>query len=245
LSKLIGWMDRTFYRAYPHKNWDDAIFRERVLRVLRREHTLLDLGAGAGIVEQMNFKGMAVKVCGLDPDRRVISQNLFLDEAMIGLGETIPYAATTFDVVIADNVLEHLPNPELVFREVFRVLKPGGSFLFKTPNLYHYVPALAQITPLGFHRFINRHRGRDLNDTFPTLYRANSPGRIRSLSSLCGFETNAIELIEGRPEYMRLTVLTYLAGYVYERVVNLVPWMDRFRILMIGNLRKPAAEMPE
>jgi len=33
----------------------------------------LDLGAGAGIVSQMNFKGIASRVCGIDPDERVLS----------------------------------------------------------------------------------------------------------------------------------------------------------------------------
>ncbi|MEI2780661.1 MAG: hypothetical protein V9H25_05130 [Candidatus Competibacter sp.] len=43
-----------------------------------------------------------------------------------------------------------------VFREVARVLKRGGVFLFKTPNKTHYMPTIARLTPHRFHQFVNR-----------------------------------------------------------------------------------------
>ena len=147
-------LDRALYPSYA-RNWDDQLFRERILQRLTPTAVILDLGAGAGIVQQMNFRGLAARVCGVDLDPRVID-NPMLDEGKIADAGGIPYPDATFDLVFADNVLEHLPDPLAVFRDIARVLKPGGVFLFKTPNKTHYMPTIARLTPHRFHQFVNR-----------------------------------------------------------------------------------------
>ena len=239
MSKLVARMDKWLYPGYSEKNWDDTMLREHILKVLRPGDTLLDLGAGAGIVSQMNFRGLVGRVCGIDQDPRILSQNRYLDEALSGNAEAIPFPSNTFDIVIANNVMEHLCDPHAVYREVFRVLKPGGQFVFKTPNIWHYMPLISRLTPLWFHQYINRLRGRGTEDTFPTKYLANSLGQIRELAKSSGLVVESIESIEGRPEYTRLTALTYSFGFIYERIVNRVPGMSVFRIVLIGHLRKP------
>ena len=225
---------------YPgvSKNWDDQLLRERVLTRLSNEAVVLDLGAGAGIVTQMNFKGLAAQVCGIDPDPRVAG-NPYLDEGKEGLGEAIPYPDNFFDLVFADNVLEHLPEPERVFRELLRVLKPGGYFLAKTPNKHHYMPLIASLTPHWFHQWYNKKRGRAALDTFPTRYLANSRTDVKLLAKAADFEVVSLELIESRPEYLRITPITYLIGYLYERLVNCSGLFAGMRILLLVELRKP------
>jgi SAM-dependent methyltransferase len=113
----------------------------------------------------------------------------------------IPYGDEMFDIVFSDNVLEHLEFPENVFSEVSRVLKPGGVFLFKTPNKYHYMPLIASVTPTSFHQLVNKWRGRAEVDIFPTQYRANCVRDIQRLAKVAHFTPQKLELIEGRPEY--------------------------------------------
>jgi ubiquinone/menaquinone biosynthesis C-methylase UbiE len=55
---------------------------------------------------------------GLDVDGRVAD------------AERIPYEDATFDLVVGHAVLHHIPDVELALREVLRVLKPGGRFVF-------------------------------------------------------------------------------------------------------------------
>lgn len=226
-------------KLYPDcaNNWDDALFRERILAAVSPEHVVLDVGAGAGIVAQMDFRGKVARICGVDLDPRVVD-NPLLDEGRVCDATSIPYPAAMFDVAFADNVLEHLAKPEVVFGEVARVLKPGGTFLFKTPNKWHYVPTIARMTPHGFHERVNRWRGRVAADVFPTLYRANSAGDVRRLAAASGFEVVVIERIEKRPEYMRISAPTYVAGAVYERLVNTTSLLASLRVLLIGQLRK-------
>lgn len=168
-----------------------------------------------------------------------MADNPYLDEGRVGVGESIPYPGASFDVVLADNVLEHLPDPAAVFAEVARVLRPGGVFLGKTPNKWHYVPLIARLTPHGFHRWVVRWRGRGGEDVFPTRYRANSPGDLRALAAGAGLEVVRIDLIEGRPEYLRFSAPTYLLGWLYERVVKRVPGLAWLRVLLVVELRKP------
>lgn len=236
IGNLTQWMDQTLYPD-SGENWDDEIFRERVLACIQPQHVVLDLGAGAGIVKQMNFKGFAVKICGVDLDPRVVD-NPMLDEGRVSDAGAIPYDDAMFDVVFSDNVLEHLDDPVEVFKEVARVLKPGALFLFKTPNKWHYVPTIARLTPHGFHQFVNRWRGRTAVDVFPTLYRANTKAEVQRLAAKTGLEIVIIERLEQRPEYMRVSVPTYLAGAAYERLVNSTRILESFRVLLIGKLRK-------
>ena len=231
-------LDRRWYPEFGD-NWDDELFRLRILARLQSSMVVLDLGAGAGIVRQMDFRSASVRVCGLDLDPRVLS-NPHLHEAMVGSAEAIPWGDRQFDLVFADNVLEHLPDPERAFREIHRVLKPGGSFLAKTPNKWHYMPLIARLTPHRFHRFINRLRGREDQDTFPTCYRANSRRTIRRLAATTGFAVEQLSLIEGRPEYLRLSPVTYFGGLAYERLVNASRHLECLRILLIMELRRTA-----
>jgi SAM-dependent methyltransferase len=236
MGSLVAQFDHAWYPGIEI-NWDDQQFRRRIVRHLRPSSAVLDLGAGAGIVPQMNFRGLAAHICGIDLDPRVLT-NPTLDDAQIANADGIPYEPNRFDIVFSDNVLEHLEDPLSVFREVARVLKPGGVFLFKTPNKWHYMPIIARLTPHRFHQYVNSLRGRAVRDTFATRYRANSCRDVTRLAGSAGLIVESIELIEGRPEYLRIAWPTYLLGVAYERIVN---WSEAFasvRILLIGTLRK-------
>lgn len=237
-ERIRSWLDRGRYREFENR-WDDRLLREAVLREIGPTQDLLDLGAGAGIVPEMNFKGLARRVCGVDPDPRVV-ENPFLDEGREGMGESIPYPDASFDVVVSDNVLEHLDNPVEVFREVHRVLRPGGIFLAKTPNRWHYVAIGASLTPHSFHRKFNEGRGRKSVDTFPTRYRANSRGQLDAIADAVGFEVASVDFYEGRPEYLRRWGALYLLGAAYELLVNSTRLLGPFRVILIAKLRKVA-----
>ncbi|RZL77125.1 MAG: SAM-dependent methyltransferase [Rhodococcus sp. (in: high G+C Gram-positive bacteria)] len=75
--------------------------------------SVTDLSPGMVKVALRNAEGL-----GLSVDGRVAD------------AETIPYEDGTFDLVVGHAVLHHIPDVEQSLREVLRVLKPGGRFVF-------------------------------------------------------------------------------------------------------------------
>jgi SAM-dependent methyltransferase len=220
---------------YPQceDQWDARAFRQRVLAVIDSQTRMLDIGAGRGATPHMRYRGLVAEIVGVDVDAAGL-ENDQVDRAVhTPDGRLTELDADSFDVVISKDVLEHVDDPDTFFREVARVLKPGGLFLAKTPNSTHYVPIIARLTPLSLHKTFNKLRGRDVVDTFPTRYRANSRGALTRLARASGLEVVAVEFQEARPEYLRFHPLPYFLGMAYERTVNAL------KAVIYLTLRKP------
>jgi ubiquinone/menaquinone biosynthesis C-methylase UbiE len=112
-----------------------------------RPARLLDLGCGNGwfcfrlanVSPKSQFSGVDVSpYCVNLFQRRLAEQGAPAESngmtvALAG-GENLPFADHEFDVVVLQEVLEHVRNPEQTLREVHRVLTPGGSALITTPT---------------------------------------------------------------------------------------------------------------
>ncbi len=94
---------------------------------------VLDLGAGSGSMSQLLHEaGYRVDACDLEPGQ---FQCAAVECRRADFSESLSYDDATFDGVVCVEVLEHLDGHERLFREVQRILKPGGVFLFTTPNV--------------------------------------------------------------------------------------------------------------
>ncbi len=98
----------------------------------------LDLGCGDGILTDILFKriGRKPRLVGIDPDpleTDAARKYRFYERIHTSGGDSIPEPDATFDYVISNSVLEHIPSLEPVIREVGRVLKPGGRFFYTVP----------------------------------------------------------------------------------------------------------------
>lgn len=98
----------------------------------------MELGCGTGFfLLNLMQSGVAEKgsVTDLSPGMVKVAlrnaQNLGLDvDGRVADAEKIPYDDNTFDLVVGHAVLHHIPDVEQALREVLRVLKPGGRFIF-------------------------------------------------------------------------------------------------------------------
>ncbi len=80
--------------------------------VIRSGH-VTDISPGMVEVATRNARGLGFEV-----------------EGRVADAETLPYSDDSFDLVVGHAVLHHIPDVEQSLREVVRVLKPGGRFVF-------------------------------------------------------------------------------------------------------------------
>jgi 2-polyprenyl-6-hydroxyphenyl methylase/3-demethylubiquinone-9 3-methyltransferase len=122
-----------------------AINRPRVDFYLRQlggvgGRLVLDAGCGGGLVAR-ELAAAGAEVVGVDRSlgslgvaRRAVDRSTGSFWPAQGRLERLPFAAGSFDAVVAADVLEHLPDLPAAVAELARVLPPGGSFLFDTVN---------------------------------------------------------------------------------------------------------------
>ena len=192
----------TLQRLYPeaavggYSRMDGQIeFYTRVNALVDENSRVLDFGAGRGhwAVDPMPgmskrlrwLKGRVKEVVGTDVDPIVLT-NPSLDTALIvGLGETLPLDDASFDLVVADYVLEHVNAEDAVklAADVMRVLKPGGWFAARTPNKWGIIGIGARSVPNRLHvRMLNKLQpDRKAEDVFPTRYSMNTKKDLRRL----------------------------------------------------------------
>ena len=143
---------RTFYEhtvVMGEGDGDTAI--TRVERRLLDKHgvrptRVLDLGCGAGSNTQALFGGRSdVQVVGLDiayPSAQAYVAGTGR-AALVGSGEALPLRDGAFDLIVCNDVIEHLVDPDTFLEQVRRVLAPGGHLVLSTPNLAAWFNRLA------------------------------------------------------------------------------------------------------
>lgn len=222
-------------RYYPDLLDEHVRFEQMIRRHLRPDAAVLDAGAGSGLRFPYDFKPDVARMAGVDLDPAVL-ENPNLTEAAIADLAALPYRDSVFDVVFSKFVFEHLDRPVRVLRELRRVMKPGAHLLIHTPNRWHYVTLAASLTPTRIHVWYRRKLGWDEADTFPTRYRANDAKTLGRFAQRSGFVVRSLELLETKPTYLALHPLAYRMGIAYERAVNRIEALARFRVNLLVDL---------
>jgi SAM-dependent methyltransferase len=95
---------------------------------------ILDAGCGGGAtMESLRRYG---SVRGIEISEEAVEYNRERGrEVSLGSIERMPFADNSFDLALALDVIEHLPDDLPALRELFRTLRPGGSLLVTVPAL--------------------------------------------------------------------------------------------------------------
>jgi ubiquinone/menaquinone biosynthesis C-methylase UbiE len=129
---------RAITLGHPSYVWRSG--QERRLRLIRRftpleGRAILDIGCGLGAYAR-RFGDFSPSVYGMDVDAPRVKEGARLGtpHLMVAAAEQIPIRDGVLDVVVLNEVIEHVTDDAVTLREAMRVLRPGGTVIIYAPN---------------------------------------------------------------------------------------------------------------
>ena len=116
------------------------LLADRLARIGPRR--ILDIGCGEGALRAALPARLAARTVGLDAAATMLAAHP--PPVVQADAAALPFAAGVFDVAVAVNLLDHLPEPTLAIAEAHRVLAAGGTFVAATASR-HDSPELAAV----------------------------------------------------------------------------------------------------
>ena len=236
----MSWQQRWLERYYDRsKGWVDGteLFHRMISERTPPDAKILEIGAGPSNATSRFLAGLG-ELHGLDPDPDVAENDALSSWAVLE-NDRYPFNDATFDICVSNYVVEHVEHAREHLAEIDRVLVPGGAYLFRTPNLFHYVGLAANFTPHRFHLLVaNRMRAmdEDSHDPYPTMYRLNTRRAIRRAARAAGLSVERLSMIESEPMYGLSNRALFVAFMAYERIVNSSEIFAGLRVNILGSL---------
>jgi SAM-dependent methyltransferase len=174
---------------------------------------ILDAGCGIGILGRL-YPELAL--VGLDASMTLIREaSTGYSLRVEASAEALPFAAGTFDVVVALNMLHHVINPDQAVREFARVLKPGGTLVTVDPRKVGVIELAKQVL-----------RGNDT--AFAPTHKAFGVSEYESLIAQGG-----LFRVE-RQERVGLLTLVTMGGFDALKLSRFVPNPELFADVLRG-----------
>ena len=152
------------------------------INMLRPGDKILEIGCGIGtVVHELSSKGHDIVGIDISGEAIEYGRKKYGDIRLeVQAAEILPYEDESFNVVLSFDLFEHIAAIDKHISEVRRVLRPGGYYLFQTPNKYsNIIYEILWTKSLQWRRY------------HPSLH---SPGQLRRRMARHSFETRFVKM---------------------------------------------------
>lgn len=237
-SPLAVQLRDRYYRDQDHPY---RVFERHVESKIGHDtQVLLDAGCGRTVPVLRKYLGRVERLVGVElVDFTDVPQGIETYQTDLA---KLPLANDSVDLIISRSVFEHLTDPDSVYKEFSRVLKPGGAVIFLTANFWDYGTQVARLVPNRWHaRVVKKVEGRDEEDTFPTAYRTNTRQDVQRLASAAGLRIARFDYLSQYPNYFMFSAPLFLLGMGYEKLISRIDALKGLRGWILVTLEKPRA----
>jgi 2-polyprenyl-3-methyl-5-hydroxy-6-metoxy-1,4-benzoquinol methylase len=124
------------FAKYSQYWWSNRFYAKLARRYGRRGARLLEVGSGLGhlvaqLEDSFDTHGLDVNYWAVNQSKSVVSKTSLQTSS----AQELPFADSSFNVVIIKHIVEHLPDPQQAINEIGRVTETGGTLILATPNL--------------------------------------------------------------------------------------------------------------
>jgi len=171
-----------------------SLLLQKLDKKLGRKGKLLDVGSGRGellyVAQKMGWAAEGVETSTEFTNYSISKYNVAVRNCSL---ESAEFSSEKFDVVTLGAVIEHLYHPEVILKEINRILKPGGILWIDAPNessLYNIVGNL-------YFKMQSRDWVTHLSPTFPPYHvQGFTLNSMKTLLANTGYEIESIDTFD-------------------------------------------------
>jgi SAM-dependent methyltransferase len=238
VSRFAEYLLRRYYKPEQHPH-PYQVYERKIETHVSPATVILDAGCGRSAPTLAKYRNRGKRLIGVDlVDFRDVPSDITTLQCDL---TRIPLPDNSVDLIISQSVFEHLVEPQPVYQEFARIMRPGGIVIFLTANMWDYGTAVARLVPNKYHaRIVAAVEGRPEEDTFPTEYKTNTRTDIGNLARGANLEVASLEYLNQYPNYFMFSGILFFFGMLYERLTSAVGFLAPLRGWILCTLRKPS-----
>lgn len=235
-SSVIQGRWSTYQERYAAGEYRALVFRDMIIDEMDQmslgkvgKTVVADIGCGGGFDGdnriQQEIARHAGEYIGIEPDKEIELLPIFTKAYRTTL-EDAPIQAGSVDLAFAVMVLEHIDNPELFWKRIYQMLRPGGVFWGFTIDARHwFVHASLLFDRLGikdkYLTALHGKRGEKRYENYGVYYRINHPEAVHAQTAAFSRSENA--------SFQKIGQLAYYFPTGTRWIASAVDRLDRLR----------------